>query len=53
MQNSSRCKELNQRFPGLIEAIVSALKQQSGAKVRGGSARARKADSGVTARSRG
>jgi DNA-binding transcriptional ArsR family regulator len=30
MQNSSRCKEIESRFPGLIPAIVSALKAQSG-----------------------
>ena len=29
MKNSSRCKELESRFPGLIPAIVSALKTQS------------------------
>jgi len=30
MQNSSRCQEIEQRFPGLLPAIVSALKAQSG-----------------------
>ena len=30
MQNVSRCKEVEQRFPGLIPAIVGALKIQSG-----------------------
>ncbi len=30
MQNSSRCTEIETRFPGLIPAIVSALKVQSG-----------------------
>ena len=29
MKNSSRCKEIEARFPGLIPAIVSALKTQS------------------------
>jgi len=29
MQNSSRCKEIESRFPGLIPAIVNALKTQS------------------------
>lgn len=29
MQNVSRCKEIEQRFPGLIPAIVGALKIQS------------------------
>ena len=30
MQNSSRCKEIESRFPGLIAAIVAALAIQSG-----------------------
>ena len=30
MQNSSRCKEIESRFPGLLTAIVNALKTQSG-----------------------
>jgi DNA-binding transcriptional ArsR family regulator len=30
MQNSSRCQEIETRFPGLLTAIVSALKTQSG-----------------------
>jgi DNA-binding transcriptional ArsR family regulator len=30
MQNSSRCREIESRFPGLIPAIVNALKTQSG-----------------------
>ena len=29
MQNTSRCKEIEQRFPGLIPAIVGALRAQS------------------------
>ena len=29
MQNSSRCREIETRFPGLIPAIVGALKTQS------------------------
>ena len=38
MQNSSRCNEIETRFPGLIPAIVNALKVQSdhGAGKRGG-----------------
>ena len=28
MRNSSRCKEIQQRFPGLIEAIINAHKLQ-------------------------
>jgi len=31
MQNVSRCKEIEERFPGLIPAIVNALEVQSGA----------------------
>ena len=30
MQNASRCTEIESRFPGLISAIVNALKVQSG-----------------------
>ena len=30
MQNTSRCAEIETRFPGLLSAIVSALKTQSG-----------------------
>ncbi|HEX7667688.1 MAG TPA: helix-turn-helix domain-containing protein [Polyangiaceae bacterium] len=30
MQNSSRCQEIDERFPGLVPAIVGALKIQSG-----------------------
>ena len=30
MQNSSRCQEIEQRFPGLLPAIVGALKAQAG-----------------------
>src|ERR1700677_4048742 len=32
MHNTSRCTELEQRFPGLIPSIVKALKIQSGEK---------------------
>jgi DNA-binding transcriptional ArsR family regulator len=42
MQNTSRCAEIDQRFPGLIAAIVSAHKVQSegGAQVEKRSKRA-------------
>lgn len=30
MQNTSRCAEIEQRFPGLLPAIVGALKAQAG-----------------------
>ena len=32
MQNSSRCAEIETRFPGLLSAIVGALKTQAGAR---------------------
>ncbi len=34
MQNTSRCPELEQRFPGLIAAIMSAHARQSGGRRR-------------------
>ena len=34
MHNTSRCMELEQRFPGLIRAIVTAHNIQSGARAR-------------------
>jgi hypothetical protein len=34
MQNTSRCSEVDQRFPGLIAAIVSAHKAQAEQKLR-------------------
>jgi DNA-binding transcriptional ArsR family regulator len=34
MQNTSRCLEVDQRFPGLIAAIVSAHKTQAEQKLR-------------------
>jgi len=33
MQNTSRCKEIEERFPGLLPAIVGALKTQSGERI--------------------
>src|SRR5450432_2443506 len=30
MQNTSRCTEINKRFPGLVPAIIGALTIQSG-----------------------
>ncbi len=35
MQNTSRCREIDQRFPGLIAAIVNAHKIQSQGKTPG------------------
>jgi DNA-binding transcriptional ArsR family regulator len=32
MQNRSRCSEIETRFPGLLPAIVAALKAQSGTR---------------------
>jgi DNA-binding transcriptional ArsR family regulator len=34
MQNTSRCAEIDKRFPGLLSAIVSALKVQQKTKKR-------------------
>jgi DNA-binding transcriptional ArsR family regulator len=36
MQNTSRCAEIDQRFPGLIAAIVGAYDTQSKEKTRAG-----------------
>jgi len=36
MHNTSRCMEIDGRFPGLIAAIVNAHKVQSGGKAPGG-----------------
>lgn len=33
MQNTSRCAEIEKRFPGLLPAIVSALQVQQAARV--------------------
>jgi DNA-binding transcriptional ArsR family regulator len=41
MHNSSRCAEIDQRFPGLIAAIISAHKVQSEARARAGRRKAR------------
>lgn len=34
MKNYSRCKEIESRFPGLLTAIVSALKTQSSQRAK-------------------
>ncbi len=39
MQNSSRCAEIDKRFPGLIAAIVGAHKAQSTGKRKTGKAK--------------
>lgn len=44
MQNTSRCREIDQRFPGLIPAIVNAHRLQSEGKARSGHAAKRKSD---------
>jgi DNA-binding transcriptional ArsR family regulator len=51
MQNTSRCDELEKRFPGLIPAILSAHKAQAVSKTRSSSARSKKS-AGAPARSR-
>ena len=43
MHNTSRCPEIDQRFPGLIAAIVSAHNVQSQTKRRAATAEKRKA----------
>jgi DNA-binding transcriptional ArsR family regulator len=42
MQNTSRCTEIDQRFPGLIAAIVNAHNIQSRDKSRSGNSTKRK-----------
>jgi DNA-binding transcriptional ArsR family regulator len=42
MHNTSRCAEIDQRFPGLVAAIVAAHKIQSRRKPRPGNASKRK-----------
>jgi DNA-binding transcriptional ArsR family regulator len=42
MHNTSRCAELEQRFPGLVAAIVKAHKVQLEGRARGSSAGKRK-----------
>jgi DNA-binding transcriptional ArsR family regulator len=44
MQNTSRCREIDQRFPGLIAAIVNAHQLQSKGKSRPGHAAKRKSE---------
>ncbi|HEY0745571.1 MAG TPA: helix-turn-helix domain-containing protein [Steroidobacteraceae bacterium] len=51
MQNTSRCAELEMRFPGLIRAILSAHKAQGLGKTRSSSARDKKS-AATAARSR-
>ncbi len=41
MHNTSRCAEIDQRFPGLIAAIVSAHKLQNEQRARAGRRKAR------------
>jgi DNA-binding transcriptional ArsR family regulator len=42
MHNTSRCSEIEQRFPGLIGAIINAHRVQSAGKSRAGNASKRK-----------
>jgi DNA-binding transcriptional ArsR family regulator len=51
MHNTSRCAEIEKRFPGLIPAIINAHKAQAPGKTPSGAARTRKPVS-ATARSR-
>ena len=50
MLNTSRCKEIEQRFPGLLPAILNALDVQSGAARRQGAASRPKASRKGTSR---
>jgi DNA-binding transcriptional ArsR family regulator len=51
MQNTSRCAELEKRFPGLIPAIINAHKVQEAGKARTGATRGKKS-AGSSARNR-
>jgi len=51
MQNTSRCAELEKRFPGLIPAIINAHKVQEASKARAGITRSRKS-AGASTRNR-
>lgn len=42
MHNTSRCGELEKRFPGLIQAIIRAHKVQGAGKARAGASRSKK-----------
>jgi hypothetical protein len=42
MQNTSRCTEIDQRFPGLIAAIVNAHQIQSRDKLQSSNKNSRK-----------
>jgi hypothetical protein len=50
MQNSSRCQEIDRRFPGLIAAIVKAHHIQSQGQARARRSAPRPAPAGRTAR---
>src|ERR1700675_5089844 len=52
MQNTSRCMEIEERFPGLIAAIVNAHKVQSQGTMRAGSPAKRKSGNRNTGRAR-
>src|SRR5580698_3522059 len=52
MQNTSRCMEIEKRFPGLIAAIVNAHKVQSQGSTRTGSPAKRKSGNRNTSRAR-
>jgi DNA-binding transcriptional ArsR family regulator len=49
MHNTSRCAELEGRFPGLIGAIIQAHRLQSASKRRAAKTRKRKPESRTTA----
>jgi DNA-binding transcriptional ArsR family regulator len=42
MHNTSRCEEIEKRFPGLVPSIVNAYKAQSAVRIRGAAPKKRK-----------
>jgi DNA-binding transcriptional ArsR family regulator len=42
MHNTSRCEEIQKRFPGLITCIINAYNTQSGARTRAAEAKKRR-----------
>lgn len=53
MQNTSRCAEIDQRFPGLVASIIAAHKAQAETRARAVGAAARKAGRAAKAAARG
>ncbi len=53
MQNTSRCGEIDQRFPGLVASIIAAHKAQAETRARAAGAAARKAGRAAKSAARG